>query len=102
MAGETSSRPTIVGFEISTRAMPGISASEIINKIQTNLQQTHHYITNIIITQSCSQATRMVSAVTLPCSLVRGCPSPHLSITGILRFVLEACGLPFDGYVEAN
>jgi hypothetical protein len=28
MAGETSSRPTIAGFEISTRATPGISASE--------------------------------------------------------------------------
>jgi hypothetical protein len=30
MAGETSSRPTIAGFEISARATPGISA--IINK----------------------------------------------------------------------
>jgi hypothetical protein len=28
MAGETSSRPTIAGFEISTRATPGISASK--------------------------------------------------------------------------
>jgi hypothetical protein len=27
MAGETSSRPTIAGFEISTRATPGISAT---------------------------------------------------------------------------
>jgi hypothetical protein len=27
MAGETSSRPTVADFEISTRATPGISAS---------------------------------------------------------------------------
>jgi hypothetical protein len=32
MAGETSSRPTIAGFEISTRATPGISASLCINR----------------------------------------------------------------------
>jgi hypothetical protein len=32
MAGETSSRPTIAGFEISTRATPGFSASIEIKK----------------------------------------------------------------------
>jgi hypothetical protein len=33
MAGETSSRPTIAGFDISTRATPGISASRHIKKV---------------------------------------------------------------------
>jgi hypothetical protein len=32
MAGETSSLPTIAGFEISTRETPGISASKL-NKL---------------------------------------------------------------------
>jgi hypothetical protein len=34
MAGETSSRPTTAGLEISTRATPGISASIYIKKIR--------------------------------------------------------------------
>jgi hypothetical protein len=59
MAGETSSRPTIAGFEISTRATPGISASNNIllllcaqsNSYKVKLQKQHsvnniNYITD--------------------------------------------------------
>jgi hypothetical protein len=41
MAGETSSRPTIAGFEISTRATLGISASYII-KYYLQVQNYEH------------------------------------------------------------
>jgi hypothetical protein len=50
MAGETSSRPTIAGFEISTRATPGISAS--LHSYQQGdfvvpVLMTLHFLTNI-------------------------------------------------------
>jgi hypothetical protein len=52
MAGETLSRPTIAGFEISTRATPGISASNIIKskKIQIGcyLKTSSHLVPEIV------------------------------------------------------
>jgi hypothetical protein len=49
MAGETSSRPTIAGFEISTRATPGISASIKIKGINIAAQKTQQLAVNAYI-----------------------------------------------------
>jgi hypothetical protein len=49
MAGETSSRPTIAGFEISTRAKPGISASSKILIDLLTFQRNKTLITNLQI-----------------------------------------------------